>query len=66
MKSRFGSTASKKVADINLSATLEQSVRFKRANASAEHWAKDNKNAIKSYNGFIEENGIFGDEFKTF
>jgi len=55
-----------KALKINLSATLEQALRAKLAKAEAGKWAKENKNAIKAYNDFVEENGCFGDEFRKF
>lgn len=52
--------------DINLSATLEQALQAKLAQASAENWRKDNRRAIKAYNDFVEENGCFGTEYQEF
>ena len=52
--------------DINLSATLEKALVSELRKAEAERWAADNKKAIKKYNEFVEENGCFGDEFRSF
>ena len=52
--------------DINLSATLEQALKAKLAQASADHWRKENRKAIRAYNEFVEENGCFGAEYQTF
>jgi antitoxin CcdA len=52
--------------NINLSATLEQALTDKLAKTEGEKWAEDNKNAIKVYNEFVEENGCFGDEYREF
>lgn len=52
--------------DINLSATLEQALQTKLAQANAEKWASDNQNAIRAYNDFVEEHGCFGEEYKEF
>lgn len=52
--------------NINLSATLEQALRHELAQAEGTKWTKVNKAAIKAYNSFIEANGCFGDEFRTF
>ena len=52
--------------NINLSATLEQALKDKLASKRAEKWNKQNKNAIKAYNDFVEENGNFSDEHRTF
>ncbi len=51
---------------INLSATLEQALEQELAKAEAAKWATENKQAIKAYNAFVEENGCFGDEFREF
>ena len=52
--------------NINLSATLEQALEQKLVEAEARKWAGENKQAIASYNNFVEENGCFGDEFREF
>ena len=51
---------------INLSATLEQALKEKLANNKAEAWVKENKTAIKAYNEFVEEHGLFADEHRVF
>lgn len=55
-----------KKLNINLSATLEQALRTKLAENEAENWAKENKRAIQVYNEFVDENGLFADEHRTF
>ena len=52
--------------NINLSATLEQALKAKLAETEAEKWKRENKNAIKAYNEFVEEHGCFSDEFREF
>ena len=52
--------------NINLSATLEQALKDKLKTIEAKKWVKENKNAIKSYNDFLDKNGCFGDEFREF
>lgn len=52
--------------DINLSATLEQALQSKLAQANAEQWASENRRAIRAYNQFVEEHGCFGEEYKEF
>lgn len=52
--------------DINLSATLEQALQAKLAQANAEKWASENRKAIRAYNDFVEEHGCFGEEYKEF
>jgi len=55
-----------KAMNINLSATLEEALTELLAKTKREKWAEENKNAIKAYNEFVEENGCFGDEFREF
>ena len=55
-----------KALNINLSATLEQALRAKLAESETAKWAKENKRAIKAYNDFVEENGLFADEHRNF
>ncbi|UTW49278.1 type II toxin-antitoxin system CcdA family antitoxin [Bacterioplanoides sp. SCSIO 12839] len=55
-----------KALNINLSATLEQCLKEKLADNESKNWASENKNAIKAYNDFVEENGCFSDEFRSF
>lgn len=51
---------------INLSATLEQALRDKLAENEKKKWAKENSRAIQAYNDFVEEQGCFSDEHRTF
>jgi antitoxin CcdA len=55
-----------KAMNINLSATLEQALTERLARTKSEKWASENKNAIRAYNDFVEENGCFSDEFREF
>ncbi len=55
-----------KLLGINLSATLEQALTDKLAKVESEKWAEENKNAIRAYNDFVDENGCFGEEFREF
>ncbi len=55
-----------KAMNINLSATLEQALVEKLAKSKTDKWAEENKNAIRTYNEFVEEHGCFGDEFREF
>jgi antitoxin CcdA len=52
--------------NINLSATLEQALQEKLKAVEAEKWQKENVQAISSYNQFVEENGCFSDDYRTF
>lgn len=55
-----------KALNINLSATLEQALRSKLAETEAAKWKQTNKKAIRAYNDFIESNGTFADEYRSF
>ena len=55
-----------KAMNINLSATLEHALTDVLAKTENDKWAEDNKNAIKAYNEFVDENGCFGEEFRDF
>ena len=52
--------------NINLSATLEQALTEKLAQAKADKWAHENKNAIRAYNDVVEAQACFGDEYRAF
>ena len=52
--------------DINLSATLEQALQIKLAKFNADKWASENRQAIRSYNDFVDEHSCFGEEYKGF
>jgi antitoxin CcdA len=52
--------------NINLSATLEQALRAKLSEKEADKWTKKNKRAIQAYNDFVDENGCFADEYRSF
>lgn len=58
--------AKTRALNINLSATLEQALQQKLVEVEARKWAEENKQAIASYNSFVEEHGCFGDEFREF
>lgn len=55
-----------KALHINLSATLEQALRQKLADTENQKWVLENKKAIKAYNTFVKENGLFSDEHRSF
>ncbi|PCK08376.1 MAG: acetoacetyl-CoA synthase [Alteromonadaceae bacterium] len=58
--------AKSRALNINLSATLEKALKRELSKSEAEKWQRANKVAIKAYNNFVEENGCFGDEHRTF
>ena len=55
-----------KALNINLSSTLEQALIAKLKQLQAEIWATENKTAIDSYNLYVEQNGVFGDDVRAF
>jgi antitoxin CcdA len=55
-----------KEENINLSATLENALADKLQQIRKEKWLRENANAIQFYNDFVEENGLFGDDIRSF
>ncbi len=55
-----------KALNVNLSAIFEQALRAKLAETAITKWQKNNKQAIEAYNSFVEKNGLFSDEHRTF
>ncbi|MBS0557713.1 MAG: type II toxin-antitoxin system CcdA family antitoxin [Proteobacteria bacterium] len=49
---------------LNLSAELEERLTETLRQRRAEQWLRDNRAAIEAYTKFVEENGIFGEEFR--
>jgi len=58
--------AKSRAININLSATLERALKSELKQAAGEKWASQNKTAIKAYNSHVDEQGCFGDEFRSF
>jgi len=52
--------------NINLSSALEKVLSQRLVEHTRDEWVDQNRNAIKSYNEFVEENGCFGDEYRSF
>ena len=50
---------------INLSQEFEQHLSEVVRKQQGEQWKRENREAIKAYNKFVEENGIWSDEFRT-
>jgi len=55
-----------KALNINLSVALEKILSQHLLEHARTQWVEQNRNAIKSYNEFVEENGCFGDEYRIF
>lgn len=54
-----------KALDINLSQALEGKLREIVRDAEAEAWRRANRTSIEAFNRYIEENGVFGEEWRA-
>jgi antitoxin CcdA len=54
-----------KALGLNLSQTLESELRRLTQAARQTAWADENKAAMEEHNRFIEENGIWSEEFRS-
>jgi len=52
--------------NINLSATLEEALTEQLKLKQRELWRKQNAKAIQAYNRFVEKQGAFSDELRSF
>lgn len=52
--------------NINLSQTLESSLRELLRQKEREHWVKENEKAIAEYNKRVEKDGVFSDGVRKF
>ena len=52
--------------NINLSATLEKALAEQLRIEQRAQWLRENADAIKAYNEFVESNGTFGDSVRKF
>lgn len=52
--------------NINLSSTLESTLEEKIREEKTKNWQEENKDFIEAYNKDVEENGIFGEEYRCF
>ena len=50
---------------INLSAEFENHLAEVVRQRRAEQWLRENREAIKAYNKFVEENGLWSEEFRS-
>jgi antitoxin CcdA len=57
--------AAAKAQGINLSQTLEDELRKRTQQARDAKFREENREAIDSFNRFIEKNGIFGEECRN-
>jgi antitoxin CcdA len=52
--------------NINLSAALEEALTEQLKLKQRELWRKQNAKAIQAYNRFVEKQGVFSDELRSF
>jgi antitoxin CcdA len=50
-----------KAMGINLSETLETSLRAKVKEEAARRWYEENRSALESFGSYVEEHGTFGE-----
>jgi antitoxin CcdA len=51
---------------VNISNVAEEALAYAVKEALAERWARENMEAIQSYNAHIESQGVFSDGSRTF
>ena len=51
---------------LNLSQVVERALEAAIVAAERARWLAENEAAIEQYNAFVEEHGLFGDEFRAF
>ena len=56
--------AAAKAMNINLSAVLEEALRGRLREERRRKFHEESRAAIESYNRFIEENGLWGEEYR--
>jgi len=52
--------------NINLSATLENALARQLQISQREQWLQENEKAIQAYNDFVENEGVFSDDVRSF
>jgi antitoxin CcdA len=55
-----------RVAQVNLSATLEHALIEELKLIRQRKWRAENREAIAAYNDYMEENGVFSDGVRIF
>ena len=53
-------------AGLNLSATLESALERELAEVRAKKWRENNREAIDTYNEYVDKHGVFSDGLRTF
>ena len=52
--------------NINLSSTFEAALKQVLAEQHQKQWKIENRAAVQAYNEFVEDNGLFSDEYRNF
>ena len=52
--------------NINLSSTFEAALKQVLAEQHQKQWKVENRAAVQAYNEFVEDNGLFSDEYRNF
>jgi antitoxin CcdA len=55
-----------KAAGLNLSQTLEQALAESLKQIERDRWLAENREAIESYNRYVEKYGVFSDGLRQF
>lgn len=55
-----------KALGLNLSQVVERALEVAIVDAERARWLAENEAAIDQYNAFVEQHGLFGDEFRAF
>jgi antitoxin CcdA len=55
-----------RIAQVNLSATLEHALIEELKLLQQQKWRAENREAIAAYNDYVEENGVFSDGARGF
>ncbi len=55
-----------KVLRLNLSEVVETALETAIQEFEQAKWLADNQQAIREYNEFVEENGVFSDDWRQF
>lgn len=56
--------AEAKLMNVNLSAEFEKSLTEVVRKKREEQWREENREAIAAYNRYVEEHGVFGEEYR--
>jgi len=55
-----------RVLQLNLSELVEAALETAIQSVEQTRWLEQNQEAIREYNAFVEENGVFSDDWRQF